>query len=113
MRAPILWLLVSHMSKRCVNWLTKYAAPARFFSSQQWFWNYSTQPEPNLGGLTPNLWQGRILGGGSGVNAMLYCRGSASVFDEWAELSGNPGLTWEALLEDFKETTHYTSDPAE
>ncbi|KAK0644854.1 Pyranose dehydrogenase [Lasiodiplodia hormozganensis] len=87
--------------------------PARFFSSQQWFWNYSTQPETNLGGLTPNLWQGRILGGGTGVNAMLYCRGSASVFNEWAELSGNPGLAWESLLEDFKETTHYTSDPAE
>lgn len=38
---------------------------------------------------------------------MAYCRGASSVFDEWAELSGNPGLAWNSLLEDFRETTDY------
>ena len=38
---------------------------------------------------------------------MAYCRGSSSVFDEWAELSGNPGLAWNSLLEDFRETSDY------
>jgi choline dehydrogenase-like flavoprotein len=41
---------------------------------------------------------------------MLYCRGSSSVFDEWAEISGNPGLAWESLREDFQQTTHYKED---
>ncbi|KAL5356055.1 hypothetical protein BJX96DRAFT_185538 [Aspergillus floccosus] len=86
--------------------------PAKFFYTQEYMWPYNAQPEPNLGGLTPNLWQGRILGGGTGVNAMLYCRGAASVFDEWAEISGNEGLAWESLQEDFRQTTHYRSDRA-
>jgi choline dehydrogenase-like flavoprotein len=52
-----------------------------------------------------------MLGGGTAVNGMAYCRGAASVFDEWAEISGNPGLAWESLLEDFRETTHYADPP--
>lgn len=44
---------------------------------------------------------------------MAYCRGAASVFDEWADLSGNPGLAWTSLLEDFKATSHYTYQPAD
>ena len=75
--------------------------------------NYNSQPDPNLGGLAPNLWQGRVFGGGSAVNAMLYCRGASSVFDEWATISGNPGLAWNSLLNDFKATTHYTFQPAD
>lgn len=50
------------------------------------------------------------MGGGSGVNAMLYCRGAASVFDEYAEISGNKGLRWESMLESFKATTHWTDE---
>lgn len=50
------------------------------------------------------------MGGGSGVNAMLYCRGAASVFDEYAEISGNEGLRWDSILESFKATTHWTDE---
>ncbi|MCJ1251517.1 hypothetical protein MMC30_008752 [Trapelia coarctata] len=84
--------------------------PAYFFQTQQYMWQYNSEPDPNLGGLTPNLWQGKRWGGGTGVNAMLYCRGAASVFDEWAEVSGNDGLAWASILQDFKQTTHY-ADP--
>jgi choline dehydrogenase len=75
-------------------------------------WQYNSEPDPNLGGVAPNLWQGRVFGGGSAVNAMVYCRGSSSVFDEWAEISGNTGLAWNSLLDDFKATSHYTYQPA-
>lgn len=74
-------------------------------------WPYFSQPDPNLNGLTPNLVQGRALGGGTAVNAMLYCRGAASVFDEWAEISGNKGLKWNSMLQSFKATTHWQGDP--
>lgn len=43
---------------------------------------------------------------------MAYCRGAASVFDEWATISGNPGLAWESLLQDFREVSHYADPPA-
>lgn len=70
-------------------------------------WPYQSQPDPNLGGKTPNIMQGRALGGGTACNAMLYCRGSASVFDEWAQISGNQGLRWSSMLNSFKATTHW------
>jgi choline dehydrogenase-like flavoprotein len=42
---------------------------------------------------------------------MAYCRGSASLFDDWATLSGNDGLAWESILQDFLEVSHYTENP--
>ncbi|KAI7723561.1 hypothetical protein KC322_g840, partial [Hortaea werneckii] len=73
----------------------------------QFFWNFTSQPDPNLAGRTPVLNQGRTWGGGSAVNYMEYCRGAPSVFDEWADLSGDEELRWEALVEDFRATTHW------
>lgn len=84
-----------------------------FVSTPTYLWEYNSQPDPNLGGATPNLWQGRALGGGSAVNAMTYCRGSESVFDQWAQTSGNSGLQWSNILNDFRATTHYTNQPAD
>ncbi|KAK5633973.1 hypothetical protein RRF57_009687 [Xylaria bambusicola] len=76
-------------------------------------WFYYSQPDPNLDGLTPNVAQGKGLGGGTAINALGYCRGSSSVFDEWAEISSNAGLAWDSLLEDFEATSHYTYQPAD
>ncbi|CZT14632.1 uncharacterized protein RCC_12140 [Ramularia collo-cygni] len=73
----------------------------------RYVWNFTSQPDPNLGGRTPELAQGHALGGGSAVNYMAYCRGSPSVFDDWARISGNVGLKWKSLLADFKATSHY------
>lgn len=86
-----------------------HLVPAYFVEAQPNMFQYNSQPDPNIGGRTPNLWQGAILGGGAGVNAMIYCRGAASVFDEWAEISGNSGLAWESIYEDYKATTHYVN----
>ncbi|KAI0127011.1 choline dehydrogenase [Xylariales sp. AK1849] len=85
--------------------------PADFYHASSWMWRYNTQPEANLGGSTANLFQGKAFGGGTAVNAMVYARGAASVFDEWAEISGNNGLAWESMLEAFKATTHWQEAP--
>lgn len=69
------------------------------------------QPDANLAGNAPGVPQGRVLGGGTAVNGMAYCRGAASVFDEWAQISGNPGLAWQSLLLDFHEVSHYADPP--
>lgn len=65
-----------------------------------------------MGGHAPGIAQGRLLGGGSGVNGMAYCRGASSVFDEWAELSGNSGLAWDSMLQEFRQVSHYEDPPA-
>ena len=95
------------------NIANRVLVPAYFPQVEPYVWLYNSQPDPNLGGRAPMLWQGHILGGGSAVNGMLYCRGASSVFDEWAQISGNDGLAWDSLLQDFKATTHYTYQPAD
>ncbi|KAL2018476.1 hypothetical protein VTK56DRAFT_832 [Thermocarpiscus australiensis] len=84
--------------------------PAEFFlalGEKGIIWDYSVQPDPTLNGLAPTLAQGKSLGGGTAVNAMAYCRGASSVYDEWAKISGNTKLGWAGMLEAFKATTHW------
>lgn len=87
--------------------------PAIFWQAESYLWDYYSEPEEALGGATPDLWQGKVLGGGTAVNAMVYTRGAASVYDEWSELSGNDGLAWASILENFEAVSHYTEQPAE
>lgn len=68
-------------------------------------WDYYVTPQRELNGATPRLAQGKLLGGGTGVNYMNYNRGAKSVFDEWAVKSGNDGLYWRNLIEDFRATS--------
>jgi choline dehydrogenase len=49
-------------------------------------WGYRTEPEPNLGGRQINLPRGRVLGGCSTTNGMIYMRGNARDYDEWRDL---------------------------
>ena len=77
-------------------------APSRYS------FNYTSQPDAARGNIAPTLAQGHCLGGGTSINYMEYCRGAASVFDEWAEASGNSGLEFSNLLEQFKMTSTLT-----
>lgn len=80
---------------------------APLLTETEYLWQYTSQPDPNLGGRAPTAGQGRALGGGSAVNYMAYCRAAPSIYDEWAAISGNRGLRYENLFQDFKATTHY------
>ncbi|KAK3370052.1 choline dehydrogenase [Podospora didyma] len=87
------------------------STPAKFAENPGGLWMFFSEPEPNLGGRTPDLGQGYALGGGSAINAMIYCRGSASVFDEWARVSGNPRLSWNGgMLDAFKATSSWKDE---
>lgn len=67
-------------------------------------WDYSTEPEAQLGNR--RLWwpRGKVLGGSSSINAMCYIRGDARDYDEWAELAGDPGWSWDAVLPYFRRS---------
>ncbi len=67
-------------------------------------WCYRTEPDPGLNGRSILYARGRVLGGCSSINAMLYMRGQARDYDEWARLSGDPGWSWERVLPVFKQT---------
>jgi choline dehydrogenase len=65
-------------------------------------WCYKTEPEANLDGRTLDFARGKVLGGCSSINAMLYMRGQARDYDRWGEL-GNSGWGWSDVLGYFKQ----------
>jgi choline dehydrogenase len=65
-------------------------------------WNYMSEPEPGLGGRRWYLPRGRMLGGSSGMNAMLYVRGNRADFDGWAAHHGGTGWSHDEVLPYFK-----------
>jgi choline dehydrogenase-like flavoprotein len=63
-------------------------------------WGYKTVPQPQLGGREILLPRGRILGGCSSTNGMVYFRGHPRDYDEWAAM-GNPGWSFREVLPYF------------
>jgi len=75
--------------------------------NQRTDWCYSTEPEPGLNGRSLGYPRGRVLGGSSAINGMIYMRGQAADYDGWAA-QGNPGWSWAEVLPLFKRVEdHY------
>jgi choline dehydrogenase len=64
-------------------------------------WNYRAEPDPGLAGNADHWPRGKILGGSSSINAMVWIRGQREDFDGWAA-AGNPGWSYDGLLPTFK-----------
>lgn len=64
-------------------------------------WNYRTEPDPGLAGNADHWPRGKLLGGSSSINAMVWVRGARDDFDAWAE-AGNPGWSYDDVLPAFK-----------
>ncbi len=74
-------------------------------------WQYRTEPETGLNGRSLLYPRGKTLGGCSSINGMIYMRGQARDYDQWAQLTGDPEWCWDACLEDFKaHEDHYRLD---
>ena len=69
-------------------------------------WCYKIEPDPGLNGRTIGYARGRVLGGCSSINAMIYMRGQKSDYDHWASL-GNRGWAWDDVLPVFKQSEDY------
>jgi choline dehydrogenase len=75
------------------------AAFGKLFQSK-WDWDYLTDPEPGLDGRRRYLPRGKMLGGSSSMNAMIYIRGNRADYDEWAA-GGATGWGWDDVLPYF------------
>jgi choline dehydrogenase len=64
-------------------------------------WMYRTEPEPFVNNREVFIPQGRTLGGGSSVNAMIYIRGQAEDYEDWKN-AGCPGWGWDDVLPVFR-----------
>ncbi|MFN7645117.1 MAG: GMC family oxidoreductase [Burkholderiales bacterium] len=68
-------------------------------------WAYDTVPQAGLGGRRGYQPRGKVLGGSSSINAMIYARGVPSDYAHWAA-QGNPGWGWDDLLPLFRRAEH-------
>lgn len=64
-------------------------------------WNFRAEPDPGLAGNTDHWPRGKLLGGSSSINAMVWIRGQREDYDAWAA-AGNPGWGYDDLLPVFK-----------
>ncbi|APH73084.1 GMC family oxidoreductase [Aquibium oceanicum] len=68
-------------------------------------WNFKAEPDPGLGGNSDHWPRGKLLGGSSSINAMVWVRGAREDYDEWRD-AGNPGWGYDDLLPIFRTIEH-------
>jgi choline dehydrogenase len=71
-------------------------------------WLFTTEPDPGLGGRALIYPRGKVLGGSSSINGMIYMRGQQQDYDRWAQSCGDDSWRWESVLPLFKKSEdHY------
>lgn len=66
-------------------------------------WGYKTEPDPGLNGRSINWPRGKVLGGSSSINGLLYVRGQRQDYDTWRQM-GNEGWGWDDVLPCFRRS---------
>ncbi|MCB1474765.1 MAG: GMC family oxidoreductase N-terminal domain-containing protein [Rhodobiaceae bacterium] len=74
----------------------------RTLNDERYTWGYFTEPSERFGERRVKLIQGKVLGGGTSVNGMIFTRGQGRDFDGWAQ-AGNPGWDYESVLAYFRK----------
>ena len=74
----------------------------KLFTDPRVNWLYATEPEPELNGRSVIQPRGKVLGGSSSINGLLYIRGQAEDFDHWRQL-GNAGWSFDDVLPYFRK----------
>ena len=74
-------------------------------------WLFSTDPDPGLNGRQLRYPRGKVLGGSSSINGMIYMRGQSRDYDGWAQACGDPSWRWDDCLPYFKRhEDHWRGD---
>jgi choline dehydrogenase len=74
-------------------------------------WNFQTRPNPHLNGRADPLAAGKVLGGGSSINAMAWARGHKSDWDYFAHEAGDPAWSYESVLQIYRRTEDWQGAP--
>src|SRR5262245_60568623 len=84
---------------------------AKFITRPGVNWLYASEPAANSGGRRIPVPRGRMLGGSSAINGMVWVRGQRQDYDHWAQL-GNRGWSWQDLLPIFKSMESFAGGDA-
>jgi choline dehydrogenase len=84
-------------------WIKTPIGYGRTFADSAVNWKYQTLANPGLNGRSIYWPRGRVLGGSSSINALVYCRGMPADFDDWRQM-GNVGWGWEDVRPYFERS---------
>ncbi len=91
-------------------WIHVPMGYGRLFSNPRFNWMYQSEPEPELNGRTLYQPRGKVLGGTSSINGMVYMRGNPADYDEWRQ-RGCTGWDWDSVLPYFKKAEDQERGP--
>lgn len=92
-------------------WIHVPLGYGKLFKDKRVNWLYQTEPEPELEGRVIYQPRGKVLGGSSSINGLIYIRGQREDFDHWRQL-GNVGWGFEDLLPYFKKSENQARGPS-
>ncbi|RWG07752.1 MAG: choline dehydrogenase [Mesorhizobium sp.] len=106
-------LLLEAGKRERINLTRVPAALIHTIGHDRYDWNFTTEPDPSRNGLVEKWPRGRVPGGSSAINGMIFIRGAAKDYDAWESL-GNTGWGWDSVLPYFRkmETADQGSDNA-
>ncbi|KAI7210035.1 GMC oxidoreductase [Hortaea werneckii] len=85
------------------------AAFAQMFNDPQYDWCFRTEPQAENENKRHHVPRGRVLGGSSAINYMMYVRGSSQDYDDWAAITSDPGWSSSAMNQYMRK--HQTLEP--
>jgi choline dehydrogenase len=94
------------------DWSPYIHVPAgfmRLLSHPSLTWGYHAEPDPGTAGRAILSPRGRVLGGSSSINGLIYIRGQPEDFDHWGQL-GNRGWSWDDVLPYFRKAENWEGD---
>ncbi len=84
-------------------WIQTPIGYGKTFYDPEVNWMYMTEPDPGINNQCSYWPRGKVIGGSSSINAMVYIRGQAADFDDWRDM-GNTGWGWQDVLPYFKKS---------
>ena len=97
-------LLLEAGGKDTNPWIHVPMGYAKTFVDPKVNWKFESEPEQELNGRTMYQPRGKVLGGTSSINGMIYMRGNSADYDQWRQL-GNEGWDYESVL--FRKITYF------
>jgi choline dehydrogenase len=99
-------LVIEHGGTDAGPFIKMPAALSYPMNMARYDWGYVTEPEPHMGGRRMACPRGKVIGGSSSINGMIYVRGHAHDYDTWAEM-GADGWAYADVLPYFRRMEHW------
>jgi choline dehydrogenase len=97
------------------DWNPLIHIPAGFFkmlNHKTLTWGFKSEPDPGTNGRAIVYTRGRVIGGSSSINGLIYIRGQPEDYDHWAQL-GNRGWSWDDCLPYFRKAERWEGEGSE